>query len=190
MPKTSEQRKQNLAYYHRHRERNLQWQREYRRKVKDLCYEAYGGYVCTCCGVTGEKFLTLDHVNNDGAKHRKEQIGSRGGIGIYLWIIRNNFPPIFQVLCFNCNHAKQLNGGVCPHQEKELKMGHSFEGSRPEHSVSPVSMPMGHGMSDQKYGKGMRAPIVSRLPMGGETVGQEVDGGISSSGDHVGGGGM
>ncbi len=41
-------------------------------RLKDDIYKAYGGYVCTCCGETRELFLTLDHINNDGAEHRKQ----------------------------------------------------------------------------------------------------------------------
>ena len=69
---------------------------------------------CTCCKVTTIQFLTLDHKNNDGAAHRKE-IGS-GGEQLQRWIIKNNFPPMFRVLCFNCNNAYAIYGR-CPHQE-------------------------------------------------------------------------
>jgi hypothetical protein len=84
-------------------------------RVKDAVYAAYGGYRCACCGETEKSFLAIDHVENDGYAHRK-QIGFRGGIGIYLWIIKNQFPDGFQVLCYNCNQSKRINGGVCAHQ--------------------------------------------------------------------------
>ena len=32
------------------------------------------------------------------------------------WLITNNFPMGFQILCWNCNVAKGILG-VCPHQE-------------------------------------------------------------------------
>lgn len=165
MPKTAKQKEQNRLYmkanYHSRKE-NAKWQKAYREKTRDICFAAYGGYTCVCCNETEKKFLTLDHKNNDGAKHRKE-IGYRGGYAFYLWIIRNNFPPMFQVLCFNCNHGRQLNGGVCPH--KEITMGHSFEQSRPEHMVIEKHIPEGHAHLDQKLDKGMRSPMVSQLPM-------------------------
>lgn len=87
---------------------------------KDKVYAAYGGYQCACCGEEIRHFLTLDHINNDGAAHRKEVFGdSRASAGshrsLYCWIIKNNFPSIFQVLCMNCNWGKRMNGGVCPH---------------------------------------------------------------------------
>lgn len=116
MPKTARQRETNLEYYHRNSAKLKIQMKEYRDRIKNAVFAAYGGYICACCKETTQKFLTIDHVNNDGAKHRKE-IGYRGGIGIYLWIYKNAFPPGFQVLCFNCNHGKQLNGGICPHKE-------------------------------------------------------------------------
>jgi len=75
---------------------------------------AYGG-VCACCGEVEEAFLTIDHVNNDGAQHRRE-IGRAGGSSMTGWLIQNNFPEGFQVLCWNCNAAKQYQPGGCPHQ--------------------------------------------------------------------------
>lgn len=81
--------------------------------VKDEVFEAYGGYVCKCCGEKEKAFLTIDHVNNDGAKHRKE-VGTR----LYHWLKNNEFPDGFQVLCMNCQWGKRCCGGVCPHQKR------------------------------------------------------------------------
>lgn len=84
----------------------------YEASIKNEVYGHYGGYKCQCCGETQEKFLTVDHVNNDGAKHRKNCRGS----GIYRWIKKHNYPDNFQVLCYNCNCGRARNGGVCPHK--------------------------------------------------------------------------
>ena len=89
-------------------------------KLKDVCFEAYGGYVCACCGENIKQFLVLDHVNNDGAEHRRTFSSKRDKKGnstrdIYYWAIKNNFPPSLQVLCSNCNQGKKMNNGVCPH---------------------------------------------------------------------------
>jgi len=55
--------------------------------------------------------LTLDHVNDDGAQFRialyKTNQG-RSGQRAYRWIVKNNFPPGFQCLCWNHQWAKQL----------------------------------------------------------------------------------
>ncbi len=76
---------------------------------------------CACCGEKEIKFLSLDHINGGGTKHRQElqksAIKPAGGSSIVCWIIRNNFPSGFQVLCHNCNQAKGFYG-KCPHKEK------------------------------------------------------------------------
>lgn len=82
-----------------------------RRKANKLIvFQHYSnGFVkCDCCGEPDERFLTVEHENNDGAKHRKT-IGD-----IYAWLIRNKFPKGFRILCFNCNCAKGIYG-ECPH---------------------------------------------------------------------------
>lgn len=68
---------------------------------------------CICCKEKEFKFLAIDHVNNDGAKHRKE-MGTKKS-RMVDWLIKNNFPSGFQVLCHNCNMAKGFYG-ICPHK--------------------------------------------------------------------------
>lgn len=88
--------------------------------LKLQVYEAYGGTVCRCCGETTVEFLTLDHVNNDGAKHRRQQSGRQNGFcgqSISRWLRKNGFPPGFQVLCMNCNFAR-AKFGECPHERE------------------------------------------------------------------------
>lgn len=86
-----------------------------RDRVKETVYLAYGGYRCNCCGETERTFLSIDHINNDGASHRRDH-GHVTGEVMHRWLIRNNFPSGFQVLCMNCQWGKRNNGGVCPHQ--------------------------------------------------------------------------
>ena len=57
----------------------------------------------------------VDHINGDGAAHRRET-RKRSGASMYALLIREGFPPGFQVLCFNCNFAKRT-GNACPHAE-------------------------------------------------------------------------
>jgi hypothetical protein len=76
---------------------------------------AYGGK-CVCCGESGIDFLSIDHINNDGAKHRRS-VGCSGGGTFYRWLQKQGYPKEdFQILCYNCNLAKAHCGGVCPHQ--------------------------------------------------------------------------
>lgn len=84
--------------------------------LKRDVFNAYGGYVCRCCGEMEPKFLSIDHINNDGAEMRKSGKHSRGGVAFYQWLRKSGFPKGFQVLCMNCNMGKHRNGGVCPHQ--------------------------------------------------------------------------
>jgi hypothetical protein len=86
------------------------------RALRDRVLAAYGGPKCACpyCK-DGDilDFLTIDHIENDGAAHRR-MIG-KGGAPTYRWLVRQGFPPGYQVLCWNCNRSKHANGGVCAH---------------------------------------------------------------------------
>lgn len=81
-------------------------------KLRQEVFDVYGGAKCACCGETIDRFLTLDHMNNDGSEHRR----TVGRTSVLKWLKDNNYPPGYQVLCFNCNMGKHLNGGVCPHK--------------------------------------------------------------------------
>ncbi len=111
---------------------------ERRARVRAAVLEAYGGSVCACCGETEPKFLTIDHVNNDGAAFRRKIAGKRTAAGYhtYIWLIRNNYPPGFQVLCMNCNHGKRMNGGVCPHRGRRNDQAKAVGPSGPKCSAS------------------------------------------------------
>lgn len=93
-------------------------------RLKRECFERYGGAVCSCCGETELAFLCLDHVDGKGNAHRKQidpKHGRIGGQAMYQWCKKNGYPSGFQVLCANCNHGKQVCGGVCPHKLKKSK---------------------------------------------------------------------
>lgn len=94
--------------------------KNYLKLTKDAAFNAYGGYKCVCCGETLEKFLTLDHINNDGNKHRKSIKTNT----VYGWLKKNKYPSGFQILCFNCNIGRSLNNNICPHTTnlKEIKL--------------------------------------------------------------------
>lgn len=76
---------------------------------KQELFEHYGP--CRCCGETTLEFLAIDHVMDNGSLDR-----SRGlkGNTLHRWLIRNNYPPGYQTLCFNCNAGKRFGGGTCP----------------------------------------------------------------------------
>lgn len=86
-------------------------------ELRFMVLKEYGGK-CVCCGESNLKFLVIDHIYNDGASHRKKY-GLKNGLGIYVWLKQNQFPKDrYQVLCHNCNSAKQY-WGLCPHMEKK-----------------------------------------------------------------------
>ncbi len=73
--------------------------------------KANSDFRCNCSGETTQQFLTVDHVYGGGNRHCKE-IKSN----IYTWLVCNNFPEGFQLLCYNCNCAKG-HYGSCPHTQ-------------------------------------------------------------------------
>lgn len=105
------------AKYLAKREAMLLYRKKIRARNRALVLNAYGN-CCACCGESEPKFLAVDHINNDGAAHRKE-LGI-GGDNFYAWIIKNSYPADLQLLCHNCNFAKGLYG-ACPHQEKAVR---------------------------------------------------------------------
>ncbi len=98
-----------------HRQEELEYQRAWKARLHEEVYGAYGG-ACACCGEAEPRFLMIDHVNGDGAEHRRS-IGICAGFKFYLWLRREGFPndPVLQVLCANCSLAKERGG--CPHKE-------------------------------------------------------------------------
>jgi len=104
----------------KNKERLLKKNRDYnnikRKKSRKLVFENYGKK-CECCGESNIKFLTIDHINGGGRKHRKEIKGH-----LYSWLVKNNFPNGFQVLCYNCNCGKRINNGICPHKDNVVVM--------------------------------------------------------------------
>jgi hypothetical protein len=86
-------------------------QRKHNLKIKTevLSHYSNGSMKCVCCGESIFEFLTIDHINGGGNKHRKSFSGS-----FYEWLKKNGFPQGYQVLCYNCNCGKRQNQ-VCPH---------------------------------------------------------------------------
>lgn len=104
-----------------------------RRKLRAEALRAYGGDppVCVGCGEEDEEVLTLDHVNNDGRRHREGMYlnprRTRPGSGgnMYGWLKGKGWPkePAIRILCANCQlrHVKRLplpneiEHGATPH---------------------------------------------------------------------------
>lgn len=105
------ERKRN--HYYRNRQAKKDRQKEYRERLKDEVFSAYGGSVCSCCGEAHKEFLTIDHINGDGADHRRE-IG-KSTYKLLLWLKKSGYPKGFHVLCMNCNFSYGMKG-YCPHK--------------------------------------------------------------------------
>jgi hypothetical protein len=100
-----------------------------------LQHYSNGTMQCACCGEAHTEFLTIHHINGDGAEHRRELARLRNtrnkrsdkpeqgytkhnvGNEINRWLIKSNFPEGFSVLCLNCNAAKHYYG-ECPHEKE------------------------------------------------------------------------
>jgi hypothetical protein len=87
--------------------------------LKDEVFTAYGGWRCACCGETERSFLSIDHMQNNGSKMRREGVHGHS-TQFYRWLKRSGFPSDFQVLCMNCQFGKRMNKGVCPHQSNNV----------------------------------------------------------------------
>ncbi len=74
----------------------------YQITLKLKAYQHYNN-CCNNCKCNKLQFLTIDHINNDGAIHRKKIKN------IYAWLNANYYPNNFQLLCFNCNYLKYFS---------------------------------------------------------------------------------
>jgi hypothetical protein len=101
-----------------HCEKHLKEGRDRWKQIRIEVLNHYGNK-CACCGETTPEFLSIDHINGGGNGHRKalEENGVKKhhGSGFYKWLIDNNYPDGFQLLCHNCNFAKG-HYGKCPHE--------------------------------------------------------------------------
>lgn len=114
----------NDSYYKNNKQKFRDNTRNYLRRIRIETLVAYsndGIPKCVCCGEREINFLTFDHINNDGAEHRKIPAVKSS---LALWLRKNSYPKIIQILCYNCNLAKAFYG-VCPHIKNQTleKMG-------------------------------------------------------------------
>ena len=105
-------------WYHNNLERGRAMVKKSRVKVRMMVLQAYSGEKpeCACCGEKTVTFLTIDHINNDGAEKRKTH---GAGVGFYYYLKKRGFPTGYQILCFNCNCGRAINKGTCPHKNLE-----------------------------------------------------------------------
>jgi len=82
---------------------------------------------CRCCGLNSHvDFLAIDHIAGRKEMDSEPKLIKLGysskllGQVLQKFIIENNFPDGFQILCQNCNFAKGMinNNNICPHEMK------------------------------------------------------------------------
>ena len=92
--------------------------REYRQRIRDEFYQAYGGK-CQCpggCDVTEPRFMSLDHIGGGGDRHRK--LTGKSGWQMYQMLRELGWPTDkYRMLCLNCNLSAGFYGR-CPHEDK------------------------------------------------------------------------
>lgn len=91
-------------------EKGKQRKRESLKRMRIRCLEVYGNK-CVCCGENRYEFLSFDHIDGGGIKHRKETKYGE----IFRWLHKNKFPKGFRILCHNCNQSLGAYG-YCPHK--------------------------------------------------------------------------
>ena len=115
---TKKRKEYNQKSHNKSREKMNETNKVAARKRRQVVLSFYGGNPpkCQCCGEQEYRFLTIDHMNNDGTNHRRE-LGINSSTDLYIWLIHSDFPKEFQVLCMNCNFGKRMNDGICPHKD-------------------------------------------------------------------------
>lgn len=121
LPQVREQ--DRLRQKDRYRKHKIKWkERRMQLRMKVLSHYSHGEMECACCGTKHIEFLTINHIHGGGLKHCKEIGRSR----LYEWLVRNNFPLGFNVLCWNCNEAL-AHYGYCPHEEERGENNDEFQ---------------------------------------------------------------
>ena len=101
-------------YQNANRDKHNARSKAYKARLRDQVLEAYGR-TCVCCGEQRSEFLAVDHINGGGTQMRKNGYSSTAKI--HLFLIQNNFPDDYRLLCHNCNCARGFYG-YCPHERE------------------------------------------------------------------------
>ena len=100
----------NIKWRTTHRDIANAIHRKNRVNIRKSVFDMYGGK-CSCCGESRYEFLTLDHVNGGGNKHRKKETYQQ----LLYRLKREGKSSEYRLLCYNCNCAIAYHG-YCPHQ--------------------------------------------------------------------------
>jgi hypothetical protein len=104
------------TWYEKNKTKYLASQKAAKEKIRKEFLDAYGNK-CSCCSEDNQKFLTLEHRNNDGGKDRGTR---RHNQEVLRRLKKLGWPKEgYGILCFNCNCGKQVNHGICPHKDQK-----------------------------------------------------------------------
>lgn len=101
------QRERNRNYVRTHRKQNYEYVKRKTAELKEEVFTHYGNGKCACvkCGYDEDlRGLVLDHINGNGAQHRKAL--KKTGRAFYALLKRTGYPAGFQTLCAICNNIK------------------------------------------------------------------------------------
>ena len=83
-------------------------------RLEVMAHYCEGEPSCACCGENHPYFLSIDHINGGGGKHR----ASISDTNFYRFLKREGYPEGYRILCHNCNQAFGYYG-YCPHQKEK-----------------------------------------------------------------------
>jgi hypothetical protein len=104
--------------YLKNREIRKKAMREYHiRHAIELKEKVFGHYgpsgriACSWpgCDWSDTRALSIDHVDGNGAEHRRTLGSSRTGLQFYAWLVREGFPAGYQTLCMNHQWVKAMD---------------------------------------------------------------------------------
>jgi hypothetical protein len=93
--------RKGIKYPHTENSKKRLNERSKNEKISILTIYGRGRLACVQCGESRLECLSIDHINNDGAKDH-----SKYGIHIYWKLKKLGYPLGYQTLCMNCQFIK------------------------------------------------------------------------------------
>jgi len=103
-------------YWQKNKLRLSEYYLTQRKELKKLVLTHYGKgkLKCSICSEKRVDCLSIDHINGNGTRQRKEIGGS--GYHIYRWLEKNDFPEGYRTLCMNCQFIEGIKN--MKHEDK------------------------------------------------------------------------
>ena len=139
------ERQMNLAYVATHQEELKAASKQYRKtnaasiarkkktrmdrmRLAAISHYSEDRNACKLCGMSDISKLCLDHIDESGARHRKDP-KVRTTHSLLEWFNKHGYSDGFQVLCWNCNwlkHLKPCNSvqARCNRKLKQMVLDH------------------------------------------------------------------